>query len=440
MAPTSWDGKPVQVYIMMGQSNMLGEGEILPPSPPKNVSLLEAVEDGEYPYLWNAAAKNWKVWPNLRNVFIMGSGNSTFNKSVLQHNEWMNPVAHAPKGNHKTLGPEYGIADFGGAFKQDNVMLLKSCIGDRALGWDLLPPGTARWNYADASGTTYTYAGYKDSPMKWDASKPKPAPMGWYAGEQWDGDTANAQVRGSFLLFASIVCSTVFFVCSIFFCLINLANAQYVLDHLSDFYPGATKYEIAGFFWWQGDKDSRDIGLSTRYEFNLVNLIKQVRSSFLLFASSILVAHLFFCLLLFLNPILPLRAAPPEVQGPERALRHREPWPDEDGQHGRRGVDPRRDAERGERDQVPGVQGQRRRRVLVPPHGDAVVKWWTLQPRRADVHERWPGDGRRDGQAEDPGERVNESATGVRHTRARMGAVIWIEESCLQCVPCVSRS
>jgi len=251
MAPTQWDGKPVQVYVMMGQSNMLGEGQIIGDG--QNGTLLHAVtKEGLYPYLWNEQTSNWAVLENTRNVFIMGSGNSTFANSQLQHNEWMSPfdvpdpVPPSKSGSHKTIGPEFGIAHFGG-WKQDNTMLLKSCIGDRALGWDLLPPGTQRWNYKDASGNEYTYAGYKDSPEKWLANQTKPDPMGWYAGKQWDGD---------------------------------IANAQYVLANLSSFYPGADKYEIAGFFWWQGDKDSRDMGLSTRYEFNLVNLIKQLRTVF----------------------------------------------------------------------------------------------------------------------------------------------------------------
>merc|ERR1712188_166580 len=38
--------------------------------------------------------------------------------------------------------------------------------------------------------------------------------------------------------------------------------------------------EVAGFFWWQGDKDSRDMGLATHYEQNLVNLIKNLRKDF----------------------------------------------------------------------------------------------------------------------------------------------------------------
>jgi len=43
------------------------------------------------------------------------------------------------------------------------------------------------------------------------------------------------------------------------------------------FYPGSECYEVAGFFWWQGDRDSRDMGLASHYEDNLVRLIKQLR-------------------------------------------------------------------------------------------------------------------------------------------------------------------
>ena len=135
-------------------------------------------------------------------------------------------------------------------------MLLKTCIGDRALGWDLLPPGTPRHDYTDVKGNTYTYAGYGDSPLKWLKNQTKPAPISWYAGAQWDGD---------------------------------IRNAKYILNNLTSdaanvWYPAlggsATKYEIAGFFWWQGDKDSRDAGLSAEYEKNLVDFINVVRKTF----------------------------------------------------------------------------------------------------------------------------------------------------------------
>jgi hypothetical protein len=125
-----------------------------------------------------------------------------------------------------------------------HIMTLKSCTGNRALGWDLLPPGSKGYTYDN-----YTYAAYGESPMKWKAGDPHTTGGvgSWYAGKQWDGDTT---------------------------------NAQRILDNITDYYPGATKYEVAGFFWWQGDKDSRDMGLASHYEENLANFIKVVRKTF----------------------------------------------------------------------------------------------------------------------------------------------------------------
>jgi hypothetical protein len=60
----------------------------------------------------------------------------------------------------------------------------------------------------------------------------------------------------------------------------DTANAQHILDELPTYYPGATKYEVAGFFWWQGDKDSRDMGLASHYEENLAHFIRTVRATF----------------------------------------------------------------------------------------------------------------------------------------------------------------
>jgi hypothetical protein len=35
------------------------------------------------------------------------------------------------------------------------VMILKSCIGNRALGWDLLPPGSEGFEFTDDKGVTW---------------------------------------------------------------------------------------------------------------------------------------------------------------------------------------------------------------------------------------------------------------------------------------------
>ncbi|XP_065179602.1 uncharacterized protein LOC135810063 [Sycon ciliatum] len=227
-----------QVFLLMGQSNMLGEGKIGPDN--VNGSLGFAVKtEHKYEYLWDAKNNSWAVRDDVRYVFTMGSGNATFAKSQLLHNEWMTVTG-------KTIGPELGIGNFVGNFSKPKVMILKGCIGNRALGWDLLPPGSEEWDYTDSKGNQWTYAGYHDSPEKW-AKGTKPKPMGWFAGEQYDGDTE---------------------------------RMSFILSNFSAYMPEEKDYEIAGFFWWQGDRDRYDGGLAERYETNLVQLIKTLRKQY----------------------------------------------------------------------------------------------------------------------------------------------------------------
>ena len=67
------------------------------------------------------------------------------------------------------------------------MLILKSCIGNRALGWDLLPPGSERFEYEGK-----LYAGYGESPLSWEVGS-EPVPIEWYAGKQYDTDVANAK-------------------------------------------------------------------------------------------------------------------------------------------------------------------------------------------------------------------------------------------------------
>jgi hypothetical protein len=149
-----------------------------------------------------------------------------------------------------TIGPEIGIGHYVGHVTDAPVMILKSCIGNRSLGWDLLPPGSERYEaeVTDKQGNKVTkvFAGYKDSPDSWDKGT-EPQKITWYAGMQYDGDVANAKT---------------------------------VLAELDKYYPGAKGYEVAGFFFWQGDKDRYNAVHTSRYELNLVNFIKQLRKDF----------------------------------------------------------------------------------------------------------------------------------------------------------------
>ena len=221
--------KPVQVFILLGQSNMVGLGKVGGP----DGSLEFAVkEKKKYPYLVDDAGA-WVERKDVRYARVMsGRGSSGMQRL---NNEWMTVKTC------KTIGPEFGIAPLVGDAIEAPVLILKSCIGNRSLGWDLLPPGSERF---EAEGKVF--AGYKDSPDSW-AKGTEPAPIGWYAGKQYDDD---------------------------------VANAKKVLSELDKYYPGAKGYEVAGFFFWQGEKDGGNAAHASRYEQNLVRLIKQVRKDF----------------------------------------------------------------------------------------------------------------------------------------------------------------
>jgi len=237
-AAPAGEAKPerLQVFILLGQSNMLGFGRVEPGKKGPDGSLVHAVkEKGLYPYLLDEGG-GWAVRTDVRNVRVMGSG---LGGMRVLNNEWM-----TIKG--RSIGPEIGIGHRLGEASKAPVLILKSCIGNRALGWDLLPPGGESFEFTDSKGVTWVHPGYKGSPEKWKKGE-EPKKIKWYAGMQYDGD---------------------------------IGRVKKVLSELGEYCPGAKEYKIAGFFWWQGDRDSRSEALSSRYEKNLVHLINQLRRDF----------------------------------------------------------------------------------------------------------------------------------------------------------------
>ena len=229
--------KPVQVFILLGQSNMVGKGKVAG----GEGSLENAVKTkGKYPHLVDETGK-WIERQDARYVQYMSG------KGPLA-NDWL-----SVKG--RTIGPEIGIAHPLANAIDGPVMILKTCIGNRSLGWDLLTPGSERYEYEGK-----LYAGYKERPDSWPvdpakgkSTEPPPwvdkngKPIEWYAGKQWDDDTG---------------------------------DAKKALADIPKHYPGATNYEVAGFFFWQGEKDCGSSAHAAKYEENLVKFIKALRKEF----------------------------------------------------------------------------------------------------------------------------------------------------------------
>jgi len=234
------DGKPadqtkkVKVFILLGQSNMVGMGDILPDTKPGTLTTLTKTEK-KYSYLVDDAGQ----WTVRKDVYY-------YDARVKKGS----PLS-ATSNNGNAIGPELGFGFVMGQLLDEPVLILKSCIGNRSLGWDLLPPGSERYTaeVTERNGqkVTKTFAGYKDTPDSWIEGQPKKE-VAWYAGKQYDDD---------------------------------MTNAKAALTNLAKIYPDykGQGYEIVGFVWWQGNKDQNAVHAG-RYEQNLARLIPTLRKDY----------------------------------------------------------------------------------------------------------------------------------------------------------------
>lgn len=88
---------PVKVYILLGQSNMLGMGAIGNEDSGDGSLYCACHEKGLYQYL--LTGEQWKTRHDVRYVFTMASA---LDEGKLVHNEWMTVTGGR-------IGPELGI-------------------------------------------------------------------------------------------------------------------------------------------------------------------------------------------------------------------------------------------------------------------------------------------------------------------------------------------
>ncbi|MEJ6647587.1 MAG: sialate O-acetylesterase [Akkermansiaceae bacterium] len=124
------------------------------------------------------------------------------------------PLSAASNG--KAIGPELAFGHVLGTFHEEQVLLIKTAMGNRALGFDFRPPSSGR----------------TDPGNKWEALEYK----------------------------------------------LMIEGVQKTLANIGKVVPGyqGQGYELAGFAWWQGHKDSPP-EMAAEYEKHLTNLIKDVR-------------------------------------------------------------------------------------------------------------------------------------------------------------------
>ena len=177
---------------------------------------------------------------------IDDKGEWTVRPDVILNDAYIGKGSSAPlsgKSVGPTFGPELGFGFVMGHFHDEPVMVIKADIGNRSLGWDILPPGSKSYQFEGKN-----YPGYGET---LDADEPvrKPKDGEWYAGKQYDDYTASVRA---------------------------------VLDNFKQKYPEYAEqgFEVAGFVWWQGHKDGGSAAHIARYEENMAALIKAWRKEF----------------------------------------------------------------------------------------------------------------------------------------------------------------
>ena len=130
-------------------------------------SLEQAVkEKKKYPYLVDESGA-WVQRKDVRYVQVMqGRGGGGMQ---LLNNDWL-----TVKGGK--MGPEFGLGHPLGNAVDAPVMILKSCIGNRSLSWDLLPPGSERFEFVvkDKAGKEIANLIFGKVSLKKDPGNPLP--------------------------------------------------------------------------------------------------------------------------------------------------------------------------------------------------------------------------------------------------------------------------
>jgi alpha-galactosidase len=282
-ASTGATNKPVKVYIMSGQSNMVGFGQIAGSGP----GTLQTITGTE------------KKFPNL-----VASGGGWTTRQDVKYRGVITDIANGllkPDVAGDKYGPELGFGYVMGWYHDEPVLLIKASQGNRGLMWDILPPGSPRTVY----GAT-TFPAYGESPETWATTGGGPTPFGWYAGKQYDdfflkendmgpalpwaiGTTfpSGCQLKHNGVNYISKSAHTgaansepgVGVDSATFWNVYSVFNTADILDDFATQYPEWKDqgFEIAGFVWWQGYDDTGE-PRCTRYESNMVQFIKQIRN------------------------------------------------------------------------------------------------------------------------------------------------------------------
>lgn len=211
--------KPIQIYLLSGQSNMTGRGnlgDLNKPAAEQKATLVRYIMEPQnvekYKFLYKDVEKKGLSWTVRDDVFMTLGDWPHEGKTDQGKHGGLGPGYGGFR--NKGFGPELGIGHALGDFHNEPVLLVKVAFGANNLAKNFRPP---------SSGGTL-------------------------------GDNYPLVVKA----------------------------VKEAIEHLPEIIPGYQKetgYQIVGFFWNQGEHDCTP-EFSAEYEQNLANLIQDLRKEF----------------------------------------------------------------------------------------------------------------------------------------------------------------
>ena len=219
---------PVKVFILAGQSNMVGDGHIDPAEKKGTLAYMVRNSDkkDKFKHLVDKDGR-WlvrdDVWYFQRQVLKKGRGQSQ-KVETIDVASGLRPGFQGRAGKLK-IGPELQFGHVMGDLFDNQVLLIKTAWGGKSLAVDFRPPS----------------AGEPSFELKTSKNGAKPEIGKYYR--------------------------------------LMMSDVRYVLGNLKKFFPryNGQGYEIVGFGWHQGWNDGVNQLYAAEYEKNLPLLIQDIR-------------------------------------------------------------------------------------------------------------------------------------------------------------------
>jgi arylsulfatase A-like enzyme len=227
MSPFAATGaeRPVKVFVLAGQSNMVGDGHIEPAEKPGTLAYMVQNSDkaGRFQHLIDANGQ-WivrkDVWYFQRQTLKRGGRNI----ETVDVACGLKPALQSRAGKAR-IGPELQFGHVMGNHFDQQVLIIKAAWGGKSLAVDFRPPSAGAPSF--------------ELKTRKDGTKPE---IGEFYRQM-------------------------------------ISDVRYALGNLDKLFPGykGQGYEIVGFGWHQGWNDGTNAAYAAEYEENLPLLIRDVR-------------------------------------------------------------------------------------------------------------------------------------------------------------------